>query len=93
MPTPLSPSERRLRAQIAAHESWARTPDRAARTAAARQAALDRFEREVDPNGELVPEERARRAAHARKAYFTRLAFKSVRARRQGKDQSAGDAA
>ncbi|MCB1006990.1 MAG: hypothetical protein KDB35_22595 [Acidimicrobiales bacterium] len=51
-------------------------------TAKARSAFLDRFEREVDPDGVLAPAERARRAHHARKAYFTRLAFKSAQARR-----------
>lgn len=80
---PASPSEKSLRGQIAAHESWARTPDRPARTANARKAALDRFELEVDPNGELTPAERAKRAENARKAYFARLALKSAQARRR----------
>ncbi|MDT2008764.1 hypothetical protein FXW78_39665 [Rhodococcus opacus] len=80
-----------MRSQIAAHESWARTEDRTARTAAARKAALDRFERIVDPDGSLNPQERARRAEHARKAYFTRLALKSAQARRRtGTDAAAG---
>ncbi len=79
----LTPSERVLRARQAAHVSWARTPDAAARTAPARERFLDRFEREVDPDGTLEPAERARRAEHARKAYFTGLALKSARARRQ----------
>lgn len=81
----LTPSEKTLRAQIAAHESWANTDDRAARTANARKAALDRFERQVDPNGELTPQERAKRAEHARKAYFARLALQSAKARRARK--------
>jgi hypothetical protein len=79
---PLSPAEKSLRGQIAVHESWARTTDRPARTANARKAALDRFEREVDPEGVLLPAERAIRAEHARKAYFARLALKSAQARR-----------
>jgi len=37
---------------------WARTDDRAGRTASARQAFRDRFEREVDPDGKLDPAER-----------------------------------
>ncbi len=81
-----TPSERRLVATIAAHESWAATPDRAARTAPARRAALDRFEREVDPDGVLARQERTIRAEHARKAYFTRLALKSAQARRRAAD-------
>lgn len=85
MPNRLTPSERSLRGQIAAHTSWAKTPDRAARTAAARKAALDRFEREVDPENELLPAERAIRAENARKAYFARLALQSAKARRMRK--------
>ena len=80
---PLTPAERSLRGQIAVHESWAKTPDRPARTAAARKAALDRFQREVDPEGTLLPQERATRAEHARKAYFLRLALASAQARRR----------
>ena len=71
----LTPSERSLRAQIAAHESWAHTEDRSARTANARKAMLDKFETQVDPEGILPPAERARRAEHARKAHFQRLAL------------------
>jgi hypothetical protein len=82
--SPLTPAERSLRAQIAAHESWANTEDRTARTANARKAMLDKFERQVDPNNELSPAERAKRAEHLRKAHFKRLALKSARARRRG---------
>jgi len=35
----------------------------------------------VDPAGSLLPEERARRAAFARKSYMTRLALKASKAR------------
>ena len=56
---------RRLAAQVAAHESWASTSDRAARTAKARAALQARFENEVDPHRVLDPEERARRTAVA----------------------------
>ncbi len=50
-------------------------------TAAARAAFLDRFEREVDPEGKLDPKERARRAEYARKLYFTKLSEKARAAR------------
>lgn len=80
----LSPTERTLRARLAAHTKWA-TTDPTVGTAAARAAFLDRFELQVDPDGVLNPAERARRAGHARKAYFTRLALKSAQARRKGK--------
>ena len=77
----LTPAQRSLRGQLAAHESWAQTADRAARTAPARDTFLERFERQVDPDGILDPAERARRAEHAKKAYFLRLALKSAQAR------------
>lgn len=76
-------SDRTLASRIAAHEKWAACPDRSAATAPARRAFDERFERQVDPAGLLAADERARRAAHARKAYFTRLALKSARARRK----------
>jgi hypothetical protein len=44
---------------------------------------MSRFEREVDPEGVLEPEERARRAEHAKKAYFLKLALASREARRK----------
>jgi len=72
---------RSLHARLAAHAKWSQA-DPVQGTSAARAAFLDRFEREVDPHGELPPSERERRAAHARKAYFTRLALKSAMARR-----------
>ena len=67
---------RRLAAQVAAHESWANTSDRAARTAKARAALQARFENEVDPHRLLDAEERARRVQHARSAHMSRLALK-----------------
>ena len=79
----LSPEQRSLRARLAAHSKWANT-DPVEGTAAARKAALDRFEKQVDPDGTLPPAERARRATHARKAYFTKLALKSAQARAKG---------
>jgi hypothetical protein len=48
----------------------------------------DRFERQVDPDGTLSPEDRARRAGHARKAFYLRLALKSAQARRARKAAS-----
>lgn len=79
----LTPSEKSIVGQIGAHESWARTTDRTARTAAARRALDEKFERDVDPDGTLTPAERAKRAANARKAHFKRLALKSAQARRR----------
>lgn len=77
----LTPAERRLRGQMGAHKSWANTTDRTARTLPARLAHNAKFERQVDPDGKLSPAERAKRAESARKEYYTRLAYKSARAR------------
>jgi hypothetical protein len=78
-------TERILRARMAAHALHAKLSDPAAHTAPARTAFLSRFEREVDPEGVLEPEERARRAEHAKKAYFLKLALASREARKKGR--------
>lgn len=83
-----TPAERRLAAQIAAHESWAQTPDRSARTAKARAALMAKFEAQADPEGKMLPAERARRAEHLRKAHFQRLALASAKARRIAKEST-----
>jgi hypothetical protein len=64
---------RDINRRIAAEISWARTADRSARTRPARQAFLAKFEKEVDPDGKLAPEERALRASHALRAYMLQL--------------------
>lgn len=74
-------------ARLGAHESWARTSDRSARTAPAREAFENRFLDQVDPDRKLSAQERNRRAANARKAYFLRLALKSAQVRRERKAQ------
>jgi hypothetical protein len=73
---------RNINARIAAEASWARTPDRSARTRPARDAFLRRFEKEVDPDGTLPPEERRQRAEHAKRAYMLQLAKRSAAARK-----------
>lgn len=80
-----SPQFRSQRGRLGAYVSWAKTEDRAARTAAARRALMDRFEKEVDPEGTLSLQERTKRAEFARKAYFQRLAIKSTAARQRRK--------
>jgi len=75
------PSDRSLRARAAAHARWAKH-DPVSGTVAARNAFLDRFDREVDPDNRLDPDERARRAGHARRRYFLDLARRSAAARR-----------
>jgi len=79
----LTPEERKLRAELAAHESWAKTSDRTARTAAARRKFAESFESVVDPDGVLPPAERALRAESARRAHYKRMAFNSAVTRRR----------
>jgi len=76
----LTPGLRVLYGRMGAHKLHAMHDSREL-TAPGRRAFLDRFDREVDPDGSLPTEERSRRAAHARKAYFTRLAAQSAVAR------------
>jgi hypothetical protein len=66
-------AKKNINARIAAEISWARTADRSARTRPAREAFFKRFEREVDPDGKLPPDERRRRAEHALRAHMLRL--------------------
>jgi hypothetical protein len=75
-------TERSLHARLAAHAKWAQT-DPVEGTAAARAKFLLRFIDEVDPDRILPEPERLRRAEHARKAYMTKLALKSAKARRK----------
>ena len=74
------PNFRRLRASIGGHAVHAKHDSREI-TRNARAKFLSRFELEVDPKCELTPEERARRAKHAKSAYFKKLALRSARAR------------
>jgi len=78
----LTPSERILRARLAARVLHASVDSRE-HTKPARRIFMARFEDQVDPDRVLTSAERARRAEHAKKAYFTQLAFKSAKARRR----------
>jgi hypothetical protein len=79
--TGLTAEQRSQRGSIGAYSLWAQIEDPSAHTAPAREAFLSRFEKQVDPQGVLAPEERARRAESARRAYFQRLALASSKAR------------
>ena len=52
-------------------------------TGPATAAAMNRFEKQVDPDGLLPPEERAKRAAHAKTLHYLQLGRKSGEARRK----------
>lgn len=77
----LTNSERSQLGRLAAHESWANTPNRAARTARARAQFDQKFLDLAD--GDPI------RAAHLRKAHFARLALKSAVARRKAREQTS----
>ena len=78
----MTPAERSLRARLATYCLHAQVDSRD-HTEPARRAFMSRFEDEVDPNRVLSEAERQRRAEQAKKAYFTRLALRSVQARRR----------
>ena len=65
--------------------SWAKTPDRTARTANGRAAMDQKFLDQA--GGDPI------RAEHLRKAYYARLALKSAQARRKIKTLTAEAAA
>jgi hypothetical protein len=74
----LSPEQRSQRGSLAAHAMHSQGKTN---TQPARDKFDERFLDEVDPDRVLPEPERLRRAGHARKAYFARLAFLSSRAR------------
>ena len=88
----LDPERAALLGRIGAYRLHA-THDPRETTARARATFLERFEREVDPDGTLPEHERRRRAEYARKAHFARLALASARARSKGRGRKNGDAA
>jgi hypothetical protein len=70
----LTASQRTQRARIAAHAKWS-TTDATEGTHAARSAFMARFDRLVDPDNQLAPAERARRAESAKREHFQRMAY------------------
>lgn len=80
----MTPLERSIRARIGGL-ALASQRDPKEYTAKARASFLERFERDVDPEGILAPQERQRRAQAARKGYFVKLALKSAKKRRTKK--------
>lgn len=84
----VNPTIARTRASAAVHASWARTPDRAARTAPAREARWAKYlERARELQGpDATDEQVAQAAEHLRKADLARMALASAKARlaRQG---------
>jgi hypothetical protein len=82
-----SPQQRSLVSTIGAHALHSQYDSR--ELAANARARFDqRFHDEVDPDRVLPEAERAKRADHARKAYFAPLALKSAKARSARTDRA-----
>jgi hypothetical protein len=92
---PRSTEQNQAITRIAVLESWARTPDRAARTAPAREANWQKYldrARELAPEGASA-EDIKYRAECLRKADMHRLALASAKARQASKKGGDGDVA
>lgn len=84
---PMTPNEIRQAQSAGSDDSWARTPDRSARTAPGRRAFYERFyneARELHPDA--TDEQIAQAAESLRKAHFKRMALESARSRRLAKE-------
>lgn len=79
----LSPSERVLRARAAAYSQHAQG---LTNTEPARRALEAKFAAQVDPDGVLDPETRARRVEQARRAHMAKLALQSAKVRRRRRE-------
>ena len=72
-------NRRRKVAQVAALRRWARTgiDERRANMAPAQAALAAKWEREVDPEGLLDPDERRRRADALKQAHYIEMSLRS----------------
>jgi hypothetical protein len=91
----VDPQVARLRASTAGHTSWARTPDRSARTAPAREARWQKYREQARElqGPEATPEAIERAAEHLRQADMQRMALASLRARSARKASGPPEAA
>ena len=83
MPTSLTPEQRSLRAQVAAHSRWSKPGARERQAHVISEARLALHEQLVDPDGALDPAERRQLAENSLRAEMARLALRSSRARKQ----------
>lgn len=81
------PTRRQNIGRYGAHESWARTKDRSARTRPARSSSPSSIEWHLaqlpEQFGDATPAQRLAAAESAKRAYFAKLAIKSANARRK----------
>lgn len=80
---PLTPTERSIRARIAANTRWAQEPDRLAATAPGRRAAFEKLLDEVDPQRVLTEAERLKRVKNAQQAHLARVRLAASKNRRR----------
>ena len=80
----MTPEQRRLRSRIAANARWSRPMARADQADAARAAMTTRLEREVDPAGQLQPDQRAALARAAARRLSAQLNAAKARKRLSG---------
>lgn len=80
----MTPAQRSLRAKLAAHSRWAKTGDRRAAIEPAMRGQWAALARQVDPDGQLSPDELHQRVKSAMAAKMHGLALKSSKARSKG---------
>jgi uncharacterized membrane protein len=88
VPTSLTPEQRSLRGQVAAHTRWSKAGARERQSQVIAEARLARHEQLVDPDGALDPAERRQLAENSLRAEMARLALRSSKARTACKQAS-----
>lgn len=89
MPKALTPEQRSLRGQKAAHTRWSRSGAREQQARVISEARLARHEQLVDPDGVLDPVERRQCAENSLRAEMAGLALRASKARtRKGGDSA-----
>lgn len=84
----LTPSQRTMRARIAANIRWSREDGKPS-AIRAQAGLLAKFVDQVDPDRVLPEAERQRRAEAARRAHMQRLSFRSSKARSRNDREKA----
>ena len=70
----MNPTQRKLRARMAAHTRWAACEDRAAATAKATAASQERFARQaLERFPDDTPEQHRKRVESLKKAHYARM--------------------
>lgn len=90
----MNAEERKRRAELGAHVSWANTADRTARTAPGSRAAEARFEKQArEMHPDATDDFIAKVAENLRKAHYSRMGLLSATKRRRAREEQASSAA